>query len=76
MSKDLSEGVMAFYATQAELMLSQYENIERLLGKTSDYTAPGTYCETLLRDFLRRYLLRGHVADKGFIFGRPDSRSG
>ena len=72
MGGELSEGVLAFYATQADLMLSQCENIERLLGKTRDYTAPGTYCETLLRDFLQRYLLRGHVANKGFMFGRRD----
>lgn len=52
-SFDLSPGLVEFYASQATLMLSQYQNIERLLGPTDDWTAPGTHCEVLLRDFLR-----------------------
>ena len=54
-------------------MLAQYRNIEHLLGPTDDWTAPGTHCEVLLRDLIRRYLPSAYRADKGFIFGRrPD----
>ena len=51
-------------------MLAQYQNIERLLGPTDDWTAPGTYCEILLRDLLRAYLPSYYRVDKGFIYGR------
>jgi hypothetical protein len=51
-------------------MLSQYRNIERLLGDTDDWTAPGTHCEILLRDLLRQFLPGYYRADKGFIYGR------
>jgi hypothetical protein len=67
---DLSPGLVAFYSSQAELMLSQYRNIEYLLGPTKDWTAPGTHCEILLRDFLRAHLPSYYKADKGFIYGR------
>lgn len=66
----LADGLVDFYSSQAELLLSQYENINRLLGPTSDWTHPGTHCEILLRDFLRRHLLQGMSVDKGFIYGR------
>src|ERR1700730_3956934 len=67
---DLSPGLVEFYSSQATLMLSQYENIERLLGPTNDWTAPGTYCEVLIRDLLRAYLPSYYRVDKGFIYGR------
>jgi hypothetical protein len=66
----LSEGLVKFYSTQADLLLAQYENINQLLGPTTDWTHPGTHCEVLLRDFLRRHLLQGMSVDKGFIYGR------
>ena len=53
----LSEGVIQFYSSQAELLIAQYEHINHLLGQTTDWTHPGTHCEVLLRDFLRRHLL-------------------
>jgi hypothetical protein len=68
----LSEGVIQFYSSQAELLLAQYEHINHLLGPTSDWTHPGTHCEVLLRDFLRRHLLQGMSVDKGFVFGRVE----
>ena len=68
----LSEGLIRFYSSQAELLLAQYENISQLLGSTADRTHPGTLCEVLLREFLRRYLLHGMGVDKGFIFGRVE----
>jgi hypothetical protein len=66
-------GLMKFYSSQARLMLEQYDNITDLLGETSDFTAPGTHCEVLLRNFLRGYLTGGLRADKGFILGRRPS---
>jgi hypothetical protein len=65
-------GLFDFYASQAEIMLAQYENIVQLLGPTDDWTAPGTHCEVLLRDFLRRNLPSTFSVDKGFIYGRRE----
>jgi hypothetical protein len=66
----LAEGLVHFYSSQAELVLAQYENINQLLGPTTDWTHPGTHCEILLRDFLRRNLLQSMSVDKGYVFGR------
>jgi hypothetical protein len=68
----LSDGLVRFYSSQAALLLAQYENINQLLGPTTDWTHPGTHCEVLLRDFLRRHLLSGMSVDKGFIYGRVE----
>jgi len=68
----LSEGLIRFYSSQAELLFAQYENINQLLGPTNDWTHPGTHCEILLREFLRRHLLPGMSVDKGFIYGRVE----
>jgi len=68
----LGRGLFDFYASQAEVMLAQYENIVHLLGSTHDWTAPGTHCEVLLRDFLRRNLPSTFSVDKGFIYGRRE----
>ncbi|QDT95265.1 DUF6602 domain-containing protein [Gimesia aquarii] len=68
----LGAGLFDFYASQAEVMLAQYENIVHLLGPTDDWTAPGTHCEVLLRDFLRRNLPSTFSVDKGFIYGRRE----
>lgn len=68
----LGRGLFDFYASQAEVMLAQYENIVHLLGRTDDWTAPGTHCEVLLRDFLRRNLPSTFSVDKGFIYGRRE----
>jgi hypothetical protein len=67
---DFSPGLVEFYSSQATMMLSQYQNIERLLGPTDDWTAPGTYCEILLRDFLRAHFPSQYSVNKGFIYGR------
>ena len=63
-------GLYQYYSSQAKALLAQYENINQLLGPTDDYTAPGTLCEILVRDFLRRNLSTMYSVDKGFIFGR------
>jgi hypothetical protein len=68
----LNEGLVNFYSGQAELMLSQFENVNHLLGPTHDWTAPGTLCEELLRNFLRQTLPPHMGIDKGFIYGRTE----
>jgi hypothetical protein len=45
------QGLVDFYSSQAEVILAQYRNINQLLGETNDWTAPGTHCEVLIRDF-------------------------
>lgn len=67
---NLGPGLLKYYSTQAELMLAQYENINRLLGPTDDWTHPGDFCEILFRDFLRKFLPPNLSADKGFFYGR------
>jgi hypothetical protein len=62
--------LLEFYSSQADLLYAQYQNINQLLGPTSDWSHPGTHCEILLRDFLRRYMVRGLSVDKGYVFGR------
>lgn len=67
---NLAPGLLEYYSSQAELMLSQYKNINRLLGPTDDWTHPGDFCEILFRDFLRKFLPPSLSADKGFFYGR------
>jgi hypothetical protein len=55
---DLAPGLLDYYSSQADLMLGQFDNINRLLGPTTDWTHPGDFCEILLRDFLRRLVRR------------------
>lgn len=63
-------GIMEFFESQSKVLLAQFMNIEQLLGTTNDYTAPGTHCEVLLRDFLRKHLPSWIGVDRGFIYGR------
>ena len=70
MTDEIDEGLLTYYSAQAELMLVQYKNINHLLGQTDDWTAPGTLCEILLRDMIRRFIPKSLSADKGFIYGR------
>src|SRR5688572_3738026 len=67
---DLRQGLFEFCSSQAEVMLAQYRNINQLLGPTDDWTAPGTLCEVLIRDLIRRVLPSRYSVDKGFVFGR------
>ena len=67
---DLGPGLVEYYSSQADLMLSQYKNINHLLGPTHDWTHPGDFCEILFRDFLRKFLPPSLSADKGFFYGR------
>lgn len=65
-------GLTQFFSSQADVLFAQYMNIEHLIGETDDYTAPGTHCEVLLRDFLRAHLPSWICVDKGFIYGRTN----
>jgi hypothetical protein len=67
---DLSPGLLEYYSSQAEIMLAQYENINRLLGPTDHWSKPGEFCEILFRDFLRKFLPPSLSADMGFAYGR------
>lgn len=71
---ELAQGLFDFYSGQASAMLAVYEDINRLLGKTNDWTHPGTHCEVLLRNFIRKQLLAGMSADKGFVYGRVSGK--
>ena len=63
-------GLFQFYSSQAAQILPQYQNINQLLGvPTNDWTAPGTHCELLIRNFLRRNVLSWMSVDKGFVHG-------
>ena len=66
----LEQGLIDFFHAQADLMLTQYKNINHMLGPTNDWSHPGTLCEELLRAFLRASLVAGASADKGYIYGR------
>lgn len=72
MTQSHADGLFQFYSSQADLLLAQYENITQLLGPTTDWTHPGTHCEILLRDFLRRHLLKRMSVDKGYVYGRVE----
>jgi hypothetical protein len=67
---DFYPGLADYYATQAGLLLGQFEVINTLLGETSDWSYPGFLCETLLRDCLRKFLPSSLSVDKGYIYGR------
>jgi len=67
---DQGEGLSEFYSSQAALLLTQYQNIEQLLGPaSSDWTWPGEHCEILLREAIRRSLPPHFQIGKGYIYG-------
>jgi hypothetical protein len=67
---DLEPGLFEYYSSQAELMLAQYDNINRLLGPTTHGTPSGDLCENLLREVLRKFLPPALSVDKGYFYGR------
>lgn len=76
MTQSHADGLFQFYSSQADLLLAQYENITQLLGPTTDWTHHGTHCETLLRDFLRRHLLKSMSVDKGYEYSNGETQQG
>jgi hypothetical protein len=71
-STPATEQLVDFYASQADVLLAQYKNINQLLGETSDWSHPGTHCEVLIRDFLRRNVPNYMRVDKGYVYGRTE----
>lgn len=74
---DQSQGLAEFFSSQADLLLTQYENIEQLLGPSaSDWAWPGEHCETLLRDAIQRVLPPSLKVAKGYIHGVRKTANG
>jgi uncharacterized protein DUF6602 len=69
-ASSLQDGLSAFYSSEAEAALTKYENINHLLGTTSHHAHPGSLCEALIRDVLRRNVLQWMSVDKGYVYGR------
>lgn len=70
-----------FYSADAEVLRAKYKQIEHLIGLSHHSASEGTYCEALLKEFLRRTLPRHVSVDGGFIRRvsdsdwRPESRA-
>src|SRR5258708_4756055 len=56
-----------FYSADAEALQIKYRQIEDLIGLSHHSASEGTYCEVLLKEFLRRTLPRHVSVDSGFI---------
>jgi hypothetical protein len=59
-----------FHSAEAEVMLLKYEAIEKLIGDGTHRASEGTYCEDLVREFLRKVLPSRYSVDTGFIRGK------
>lgn len=63
-------GMFDFLSAEAKATLEQYQYIEQLLGPTmADWQWPGTHCEVLLREVIRKHLPKRFSVDKGYIHG-------
>ncbi len=67
---EVNEGLVEFFSSLAHSALSQYDTILNLLGRTTDWTAPGMACEVIIRQLIRNTLPTQFSVDKGFIHGR------
>ncbi|MCA9074737.1 MAG: hypothetical protein KDA93_06875 [Planctomycetaceae bacterium] len=56
-----------FYSAEADALQIKYRQIEHLIGLNTHSPSEGTYCEALLKEFLRRSLPRHVSVDNGFI---------
>jgi hypothetical protein len=56
-----------FYSAEADVLRIKYKQIEHLIGLSHHSPSEGTYCEALLKEFLRRSLPRHVSVDSGFI---------
>ena len=65
-SQDEINRLVEFVTAQANVMLAQYNNFNRLLGKTNDHTHTGNLCEDLLKECLRASLPKRFSVDKVF----------
>ena len=62
-----------FYSAEADALRIKYKQIEHLIGLSHHSPSEGTYCETLLKEFLRRTLPRHVSVDSGFVRRVTDS---
>jgi hypothetical protein len=60
-------GLAPFYSADAEALRIKFKQIEHLIGLSHHSVSEGTYCEVLLKEFLRRTLPRSVSVDTGFI---------
>jgi hypothetical protein len=65
-----SLGLAEFHSGEAEIMLLKYKTIEKLIGGGIHRESEGTYCEDLVREFLRKVLPSRYSVDTGFIRGK------
>ena len=56
-----------YYSADAEALPIKYRQIEHLIGPSHHAVSEGTYCEVLVKEFLRRTLPRHVSVDSGFI---------
>ena len=56
-----------FYSAEADALRIKYKQIEHLIGLSHHSPSEGIYCETLLKEFLRRTLPRHVSVDSGFV---------
>jgi hypothetical protein len=66
----LSLSLAAFHSAEAEGMMLKYRHVEQLIGRGTHGLSEGTYCENLVREFLRKVLPGRYSVDTGFIRGR------
>jgi hypothetical protein len=62
-----------FYSAEADALRIKYKQIEHLIGLSHHSASEGTYCEALLKEFLRRTLPRHVSVDSGFVRRVTDS---
>jgi len=62
-----------FYSAEADALGIKYKQIEHLIGLSHHSPSEGTYCEALLKEFLRRTLPRHVSVDSGFVRRVTDS---
>jgi hypothetical protein len=60
-----------FHSAEVETLLLKYRHVERLIGEHAHHGSEGTFCEDLVREFLRQVLPRRFSVDTGFIRARP-----
>ena len=67
MSKPGQLSLADFYSADAAALQAKYKQIQHLIGLSHHSPSEGTYCEALLKEFLRRTLPGQVSVDGGFI---------
>lgn len=60
-----------FHSAEADVLLLKYRHVASLIGAHTHHGSEGTFCENLVREFLRKVLPGRYSVDAGFIRGRP-----